>query len=131
MVQTQLNSERRSKLTELQDINHSVYSEINPLHLPEVFSLVGRHHDQEELYLALKSSIAGVISTVNRKKCLEEQWRYHNSIVAEHKAEMEAIEAEIASINAAEGNVLDVGIESQSRSNKRRRTWWQGLWGGA
>ncbi len=86
---------------------------------------------ENSIYLALKSSIAGVISTVNRKKCLEEQWRYHNSIVAEHKAEMEAIEAKIASINAVEGNVLDVGSESKSRSNKRRRTWWQGLWEGA
>ena len=65
VIQTQLHSVIRAKLTEIQGVNHSVYSEIDPLHLPEVLALVGRHHGQKELYIALKSSIAGLISTVN------------------------------------------------------------------
>ncbi len=76
MIQTQLNSKRRAELAALQGVNHSVYSEINPLHLPEVLALVGRHHGQKELYIALKSSIAGVISTVNREQCIEAQMAY-------------------------------------------------------
>ena len=70
VIQTQLHSEIRAELAVLQGVNQSLYSEINPLHLPEVLSLVDQHHGQGELYVALKSSIAGVISTVNRKQCL-------------------------------------------------------------
>ena len=65
VIVTQLHSVIRAKFTEIQGVNHSVYSEIDPLHLPEVLALVGCHHGQKELYLALKSSIAGLISTVN------------------------------------------------------------------
>ena len=56
MIQTQLNSERRAELADLQGVNQSLYSEIDPLHLPEVLSLVDQHHGQGELYVALKSS---------------------------------------------------------------------------
>jgi len=73
VTQTQLNSERRAELADLQGVNQSLYSEIDPLHLPEALSLVGQHRGQGELYVALKSSIAGVISTVKRKECLQQQ----------------------------------------------------------
>lgn len=33
----------------------------------------------------------GVISTVNRKQCLEQQRSYHNAIIAEHRVKVEAI----------------------------------------
>jgi len=112
VILTQLHSETRAKLAALQGVNHSLYSEINPLHLPEVLSLVGQRHGQGELYVALKSSIAGVVSTVNRKQCLQQQRAYH-------KAKLEAIEAEIAAIEAADGDVTQVA--SESRSSKRRR----------
>ena len=113
VIQTQLNSDTRSKLAEIQGVSQSLYSEINPLHLPEVLVLVSRHHGQGELFIALKSSIAGVISTVNRKECLKQQR-------AVLKARLEAIEAEIASIEAAEEQIVDIGREAPS-NNKRRR----------
>eukprot|EP00984_Skeletonema_dohrnii_P014258 scaffold5971_cov111-Skeletonema_dohrnii-CCMP3373.AAC.3 len=138
MIQTQLNSGRRAELAALQGIDHSVYSEIDPLHLPEVLSLVGQRHGQGELYVALRSSIAGVISTVNRKQCLQQQRSYyrakiahHNAIIAEYRTKAGEVEAEIATIEAADGHdghVVDMG--SEPRSNKRRRKWWWGLWGG-
>eukprot|EP00984_Skeletonema_dohrnii_P013071 scaffold5383_cov152-Skeletonema_dohrnii-CCMP3373.AAC.6 len=112
VIQTQLHSARRAKLADLQGVNHSVYSEINPLHLPEVLSLVGRHHGHGELYVALKSSIAGVISTVNRKEFIRQQRDYH-------LAKAEQLNAELAAIEAAEGDTVHVGNESHS--NKRRR----------
>ncbi len=116
---TQLHSGVRAELAELQGEGLSLYSEINPLHLPEVLSLVSRHHDQGELYMALRSSIAGVISSVNREQCLK-QWKiHHNAIIAEHRAKVEAIEAELATIEAAKGRKLDIGRESSS--NKRRK----------
>eukprot|EP00984_Skeletonema_dohrnii_P016092 scaffold7070_cov73-Skeletonema_dohrnii-CCMP3373.AAC.1 len=112
MIQSQLHSAKREELARLQGVHQSLYSEINPLHLPEVLSLVGRHHGQGELYVALKSSIAGVVSTVNRKQCLQQRRAYH-------RAKLEAIEAEIAAIEAADGDVAQVA--SESRSSKRRR----------
>ena len=127
MIEFQLNSVKRAELAELQGVNHSVYSEIDPLHLPEVLRLVGRHHGQGELYVALKSSIAELISTVNRKECLKQQRvRYkammdrHRAIIADYGMKVEAIEAEIAAIEDEEG-VNEEEIGSESRSNKRRR----------
>jgi len=112
VIQSQIHSVKRAELARLQGVHQSLYSEINPLYLPEVLALAGRHHGQGELYVALKSSIAGVISTVNRKQCLQQQRAYH-------KAKLEAIEAEIAAIEAADGDVAQVA--SESRSSKRRR----------
>mmetsp|Transcript_20019 Transcript_20019/g.40140 ORF Transcript_20019/g.40140 Transcript_20019/m.40140 type:complete len:393 (+) Transcript_20019:35-1213(+) len=72
VIQTQLHSGTRAALCRLQGIDHVVYGDISPLHLPEVLSSIGRSHGQGELYNALKSSIAGVISTVNMKKCIQQ-----------------------------------------------------------
>ena len=112
VIQTQLHSATRAKLAKMQGVNHSVYSEIDPLHLPEVLALVGRHHGQGELYIALKSSIAELTSTVNRKECLKQQRDYH-------LAKAKQLESEIAVIEAAEGSAASVG--SESRSIKKRR----------
>eukprot|EP00984_Skeletonema_dohrnii_P032103 scaffold25545_cov78-Skeletonema_dohrnii-CCMP3373.AAC.3 len=120
VIQTQLQSEIRAKIAALQGVSHSVYSDIDPLHLPEVLASVGSHHGQGELYLALKSSIAGVISTVNRKQCIEVQMAYYVS-------KLEQLGAELAAINeAAQGCRAEDG---ESRIIKRRRKWWWGLWG--
>ena len=113
VIQTQLHSERRAQFAELQGVDHSVYSEIDPLHLPEVLALVGNHHGQGEFYLTLRSSIAEVISTVNREQYLKQQR-------ADLKAKLEAIEAEIATIEAAKEQAVGIGSEAP-RNNKRRR----------
>mmetsp|Transcript_15432 Transcript_15432/g.21928 ORF Transcript_15432/g.21928 Transcript_15432/m.21928 type:complete len:101 (-) Transcript_15432:73-375(-) len=99
-------------MADLQGVDRSLCSEINPLHLPEVLSLVGRHHDQGELYMALKSSIAGLISTVNRRLCVEAK-------IAYHAAKLEELVAELAQINEAAGS--DVSEAGESLSSKRRR----------
>jgi len=97
VIQTQLNSARRAELAEIQGVNHSLYSEIDPLHLPEVLELVGRRHGQRELYVALKSSIAGVISTVNEEQCIRQQMAYY-------AAKLEELGTKLAAIEAAEEN---------------------------
>jgi hypothetical protein len=97
VIQTQLHSGTRAWLAAVQGVDRSLYSEINPLHLPEVVALVGRHHGQEELYVALKSSIAGVISTVNRIECIQQRRAYH-------AARLEELDVELATIEAAEGH---------------------------
>ena len=93
LIRAQLYSKRRAELAELQGVSQSVYSEINPLHLPEVLALVGQRNGQGELYLALKSSIAELMSTVNE-------------------------DAELAAIVAKRGAAL---VESESSSIKKRR----------
>ena len=110
IIKTQLNNGKRNELADIQGVSHSLYSEIDPLHLPEVLALVCRRHGQRELYVALKSSIAGVISTVNRRECIKQQRDYY-------LAKAKQLDAELAAMDAAEQKV--VGIES--RSSKRRR----------
>ena len=119
VIETQLHHERRVKLAALQGVYHSVYSEIDPLCLPEVFVSVGRHHGQGHLYVALRSSIAGVISTVNKKECLKQQSAYYEAKMVEYKEKMETVNAEIAAIEAAEEIAVSNGCES--RSSKKRR----------
>ena len=151
VILTQLHSDKRAELADLQGVDHSdhsVYGEINPLHLPEVLSLIGQHQGQGELYVALKSSIAEVISTMDRKECIKQEMAYHrakleelgaelaatnalewgvvdfgssrsNKISAYHAAKLEQLGVELATIKAAEGGV--VYVRSESHSNKRRR----------
>ncbi len=71
VIYTHLPSGTRAAFADLQGVNSSLYSKISPLHLPEVLAFVSHYHGQTELYVALKSSIAGVISSiVNRKHSL-------------------------------------------------------------
>ena len=116
VIQTQLNSEARAELAELQDWLHhiqvvrsSVYSEIDPLHFPEVLSLVGHRHGQSELYLALKDSIAGLMSTVNRKAYIRQQ-------IAYHEEKLKELSTELAAIEAAEGAQGDGGRNKRHRA---------------
>jgi hypothetical protein len=120
VIRTQLHSGNRVELAELQGVSQSLYSEINPLHIPEVLALVSRHHGQGELYMALKSSIAGVISTVSERQSLEQERLQYRAIIAEYTNKLEAVEAEIATIAASEDHGL-MDSMSESQSNKRRR----------
>ena len=100
VIATQLQSRRRSNLYLLQGIersNYAFYGEFEPLHLPEILVLVGQAHGLSELHVALKSSMAALLSTVDRIGCLEQELAYHQSKVAN-------IQAEIASIKRAEGH---------------------------
>ncbi len=110
IIQTQLNSEIRASLANIQGVSHSLYSEIDPLQLPEVLTLVGSRHGQGELYVALKASIAGVISTVNRRECMKQRRDYH-------LAEAKQLDAELAAMDELEREVAAI----ESHRSKRRR----------
>eukprot|EP00984_Skeletonema_dohrnii_P003702 scaffold1279_cov124-Skeletonema_dohrnii-CCMP3373.AAC.3 len=120
VILTQLHSGKRAKLADLQGVDHSVYGEINPLHLPEVLSLIGQHHGQGELYVALKSSIAGVISTVNRKECIKEE-------IAYHRAKLEELGAELVATNALEWGVFDFGSSAVTKFPLTMQQNWNSL----
>ena len=113
VIHTQLNSTKRAKLAHLQGVDRSLYSEIDTLHLPEVLALVGKSHGHSEFFLALQASVTGLISTVNKKQCIEQKRDYYLAKAAELDAELEAMEE-------AERNVVVFG--GDCRKNKRRRT---------
>lgn len=135
VIKTQLNNESRAELAELQGVHQSIYSEIDPLVLPEVLSIIGRRHGQggilipwnlmahkldvEDMYVALKSSVAGVISIVNRKACIQEERDFYVALIAQFNAKVAQLNAELVAIEAAEGGAVDVG--SECRNSKRRR----------
>eukprot|EP00984_Skeletonema_dohrnii_P015593 scaffold6773_cov115-Skeletonema_dohrnii-CCMP3373.AAC.3 len=121
VIQTQLNSKTRAVLCRLQGIDRSLYSEIDPLHLPEVLSLIAQRHGQGELYAAVLSSIMTLFSTMNREKCIQLKMEYHAAKIAEHKAKLEELDKELATI------IKEVSaVRSQDnvyyQSNKRCRT---------
>jgi len=135
LIQTQLHSQNRAELCRLQGIDRSLYNEIDPLHLPEVLSLIGQNHGRGELYVALSSSIMTLFSTINRQRCIQQEKEYHAAkaaehavIAAEHRAKVEELENELAAMEkAAEGN--EGNDDTEYRDKKRRRKWWWGLWG--
>ena len=83
--------------------------------------MVGQNHGQKELFVALKSSVAGLISTVNRKQCIQEEKECIRQKMAQLHAKLHELDAELAAIEAVERNVVDIGRESGS--NKRRRVF--------
>lgn len=129
VIQTQLHSVIRKAIANLEGINRSVYGEIDPLHLPEILSLIGRTHDQDELYVALKTSVMGLFSTVNKKKCIQQQREYYLAKIAEYRTKVEELNAELATMEEMGEKQIEEE-DAETRRNKRRRTWWWGLWGG-
>mmetsp|Transcript_5656 Transcript_5656/g.9285 ORF Transcript_5656/g.9285 Transcript_5656/m.9285 type:complete len:443 (+) Transcript_5656:105-1433(+) len=135
VIKTQLHNESRAELAELQGVHQSIYSQIDPLLLPEVLSIIGRRHGQggilipwnlmahkldvEDMYVALKSSVAGVISIVNRKACIQEKRDFYVAMVQQVNAKVAQLNAELVAIEAAEGGAVYVG--SECRNSKRRR----------
>ena len=135
MIVMALNGQKKAALADLQGVNRlsPLSSEINPLHLPEVLSLVGRHHSHADMYGALRSTIAALISTASRKLCLQQRIDQerstldalvanYNTKIAEHKANLEAAQAEFAAFEAqGSQNAVEVDAGADSHSNKRLR----------
>ena len=93
LIDTQLPFIVRRLFAHAQGVRESFYSQIDPLHFPEVLSLIGRRHGVKELNIALRKSIVEVLETVNRKKCLQQRLEYDLDQVEQIRAELEAIEA--------------------------------------
>lgn len=130
VIQSQLCSDERAVLCNLQEVvEHSVFSEINPLHLPEVLALIGHYHGQGELFCALSSSMLSLLSTVNVEKCIQRRRDYHlaqaaelTAKVEEHNTRAAELDAKLALMKqAARGN--DRNNNMEQHSNKRRRKW--------
>ena len=121
VIQTQLWSERRAELAQLQGVSQSPYSEFGPLMLPEVLSLVYHRLGPGEMHIGVKSSIVEIVSTVNRKQCIKEQ-------VNHYLARVDQLTSQLTAIEEAESGVTEAAGD-ESRSRKRPRKWWWGIWG--
>lgn len=126
VIQFQLISRNRAELASLQGIEHSVYSEIDPLHLPEVLSLLDRHPmARGELYGALRSTVVGLFSTVNMRQCIQNEAAFRAAKINEYKAMMHEHETRLKELNARlvlmdesnQDKAEDIGVHN----NKRRR----------
>ena len=134
VIQTQLNSVVRAQFAQLQGVTHTLYSEINPLHLPEVLSLVSEHHGLGELYVALKLSILEVVSMMDTKQCVkhslandsaksEEPSSEHEPQLAYCIGRSEEMKTKLTKTKAAEESVVETeSDESRMSMSKRRRT---------
>ncbi len=120
VIETQLNSTKRAVLAELQGVNHSVYSTIDPLHLPEVLGFLHRRHWWREFHLALSSSIMTLLSTVNVKVCIQQERAHHEAKIAEHAAIIAELDAKLAAIDSSNQNVTQDTITETKKSKRRR-----------
>ena len=95
VIKFQLNSENRKAMHRFQGIEYeysSIFSEIDPLVLPDVLALVGREHGQTELYRMLVASVSDLESTMNRKAIIKQK-------IEEKTAQIAALAAEIRDLN--------------------------------
>jgi hypothetical protein len=119
-----LNSEARANMCHLQGVeqcNATLFGQINPLHLPEVLSLIIKFHGQGELYTSLRSSIVALLSTVDREMCLQQDLSYHMVKAEDHAARAEELRVELAAIERAKGQGQLEG-DQELKTKKRRRT---------
>jgi hypothetical protein len=68
-----------------------------------------------------------LFSTVNRKRCIQQERAYQAAIATEHITKVEELNAKLRVIEASEGNKVKEEIDD--RSNIRRRKWCWGLLG--
>ena len=96
VIQFQLQRRNRAELAAIQGIEHSVYSEIDPLYLPEVLSLLScRPSVRGELYGALRSTVVGLFSLVNMTQCIQNEAACCATKIDEYKVKIDEYEAKI------------------------------------
>ena len=109
-------------MADLQGVDHSMYTKIDPFHFPEVLALVGRSNGQGELYVALKSSnrivLHGKYDAVHAAcNSNSNESLYH----AEKRAEPKLAIMKEAAV-AVRNQVIDMDGVPQPQQNKSRRT---------
>ena len=116
IIVSQLNSQTRSMMCRWQGVDEchaALYSQFDPLHLPEVLLFTHRAHGFEELYVALKISIAALFSTMNKKEFIKQQIESYEYEKIQIDREIYFLRAELAAEEEAENEYY--------RSSKRPR----------
>jgi len=101
--------------------HNSLFAQIDPVVLPDVLSLVGRHCSQNDLYCALITTAPDLTSLVNKPVAIKEQIEKKNeriaSLDAKFKRKVEALAAKNErqkSVIAAEISELNKKLQSLS-----------------
>ena len=115
LTEIQLHCEERAALSRIQGgVSQSLYSQIDPLILPEVLSLVGcGRYEMKDLHVALKSSIVDLLSTVSRKKYVQQQ-------LDEYTATSETLHNELDQIKAKERGALNIASGEHNMDSAKR-----------
>lgn len=85
IIHTQLNSNARMELSRLQRVDYcynNLFPQIDPVLLPNVLSMVGNEHRQDELYRMLRGTVPELAALVDRKATLKERMEDNKSRIA-------------------------------------------------
>lgn len=107
VIETQLNSDTRMELCNLQGINFSysgIFEEIDPILLPDVLAMVGRGRGLKhlhELYRMLITTVPDLVSIVNKRVAMQERIAKNRArianLTADYQRQQAALTAEYTS----------------------------------
>ena len=124
VICTQLDSKLRAEMCSLQGLEHSgkPLTEIGPLLLPEVLEIVGKHHGLSGFYESFRTSVADLLTTINREVWLQqeiEKISQEIDVLAAKRLELEkqraAFGVEVAEIRQQSAAVANDGSHSSKR----------------
>ena len=99
VLETQLHRASRLKHCRLlgvqQSIDH-IFSEIQPVLLPNILALIGARHEQNELYRALISTSPDFVSLINRDDMIQKTIAKSTQRIATISDEIVSLSAEMA-----------------------------------
>ena len=124
VIATQLNSNKRIEFCRLQGLAYSydsAVSEIEPLLLPEALALVGKNHDQRELYQILIATVPHLVSIVDRRAVIRQQISANAAQIAALTAKNLKLNTELALIESAESNRTMAAVDNKLGCRKRCR----------
>ena len=123
IIKYQLNSTRRKKLCELQEIEYTsgnVFADIKPNLLPNILALIGDGHGQSELYTALVSTAPDLLSYIDRKALLTDELSKINDEYAIIRAKRIDLNKRLASLELGDSQQSTVTNDEVLISGKKR-----------
>lgn len=136
VIETQLNSDTRMELCNLQGINFSysgIFEEIDPILLPDVLAMVGRGRGLKhlhELYRMLITTVPDLVSIVNKRVAIQERIAKNRARIANLTADYQRQQAALTAEYTSRAGALTaknfelerelVSIESQGGGEQAR-----------
>jgi len=103
VINYQLNSQKRKKLCELQDIEYtpgSIFADIEPILLPDILVLIGEEHGQSEFYTTLIHTAPDLLSYINREALIDNEMAKYTSQASNITAQITSLTQQLSIVNA-------------------------------
>ena len=103
VIKYQLNSQKRKKLCELQDIEYtpgSIFADIEPILLPDILVLIGEEHGQSEFYTKLIHTAPDLLSYINREALIDNEMAKYTLQASDITAQITALTQQLSTVNA-------------------------------